>query len=239
MKKFKVVILLSISLLFALLGFIFYSIFSLFGYSILFYTISVVCLIVGVHAFVYNRTPDSIYNHTVKSILNTFDSILVRSSSVPNLEGRNIVMVMSIDDLVDAQFEIRKPICYLKQTESCSFVLLDDKEAYVYIEKLRDDVLTPVEIAINELKLQNKKQVDIDSEMLQDIERTTVVKLSNQKSYKVSPIRKQQKDKVCIEDTQSIESLTLNEEDITQVLDVVEESLSNTQVLFDDEIEII
>ena len=33
----------------------------------------------------------------------------------------------------------------------------------------------------------------MDSEMLRDIEKTTIVKLSNKKSYKVSPIRKDKK----------------------------------------------
>ena len=92
--------------------------------------------------------------------------------------------------MVDAQLEIRKPICYYKQTESCSFVLLDDKEAYVYIEKLNQDVISPIEIEINEIKLKQKNSEDLDSEMLKDIEKTTIVKLSNKKSYKVSPINK-------------------------------------------------
>ena len=35
----------------------------------------------------------------------------------------------------------------------------------------------------------------MDAEMLRDIEKTTVVKLSNKKSYKVSPIRKKEKKK--------------------------------------------
>ena len=92
--------------------------------------------------------------------------------------------------MIDAQLEIRKPICYYKQTESCSFVLLDDKEAYVYVEKLNPDVVSPVEIEINDIKLKQKNSEDLDSEMLKDIEKTTIVKLSNKKSYKVSPIKK-------------------------------------------------
>ena len=107
------------------------------------------------------------------------------------LNENNIDLVDNIDDMVDAQLEIRKPICYYKQTESCSFVLLDDKEAYVYVEKLNDSVLSPVEIEINDIKMKQKNSEDIDSEMLRDIEKTTIVKLSNKKSYKVSPIRKE------------------------------------------------
>ena len=35
----------------------------------------------------------------------------------------------------------------------------------------------------------------MDSEMLQDIDKTTIIKLSNKKSYKVSPIRKNKEEK--------------------------------------------
>ena len=87
---------------------------------------------------------------------------------------------------------LEKPICYLKQSENCAFMLLDEKEVYVYITKLNEDEITPVEIEINNMKYRKKTSSDIDSEMLQDIDKTTIVKLSNKKSYKVSPIRDKQ-----------------------------------------------
>ena len=160
------------------------------GYSIICFTVAVILIIFGIKFVLDSSNPNKAYESNIRSILNTFDSILVKSNSIPKLIGRNIIIVDNIDDMVDAQLEIRKPICYYKQTESCSFVLLDDKEAYVYVEKLNEDVLSPVEIEINDIKLKQKNQEDIDSEMLKDIERTTIVKLSNKKSYKVSPIRK-------------------------------------------------
>ena len=160
------------------------------GYSIICFTVAVILLIFGTKFIVDSSDPNKAYESSVRNILNTFDSILVKSNGVPKLIGRNIIIVDNMDDMVDAQLEIRKPICYYKQTESCSFVLLDDKEAYVYVEKLKDDVLSPVEIEINDIKVKQKNSEDMDSEMLRDIERTTIVKLSNKKSYKVSPIRK-------------------------------------------------
>ena len=153
----------------------------------------------GVGLIITGSSPERIYEATVKDILVTFDSILIKNNEVPKIDGRNVIFVQSIDDLVDAQLEIRKPICYFKQSESCSFVLLDDKEAYVYIEKLNEDVISPVEIAIRDEKIKNKSNSDIDAEMLKDIEKTTIVKLSNQKSYKISPVRKKEKPKDEIE----------------------------------------
>ena len=163
------------------------------GYWYICAAVGVVALGFGIKFVFDNSSPAKAYESNVRNILNTFDSILVQSNSVPKLEGRNIIYVETIDDLVDAQLEIRKPICYYKQTESCSFALLDDKEAYIYIEKLNDDVVSPLEIEIKENKLKTKNADEMDSEMLRDIEKTTIVKLSNKKSYKVSPIRKDKK----------------------------------------------
>ena len=168
-------------------------------YMMLLFAIAAVILSMGVGLIITGRSPERIYEATVKDILVTFDSILIKNNEVPKIDGRNVIFVQSIDDLVDAQLEIRKPICYFKQSESCSFVLLDDKEAYVYIEKLNDDVISPVEIAIRDEKIKNKSNSDIDAEMLKDIEKTTIVKLSNQKSYKISPVRKKEKPKDEIE----------------------------------------
>ena len=188
-KNLKGIIFLGLSLLCIIIGVILINK-SLMEYAIFLFTVAFVLAVFGIGNFIYGNDPVKVYESTVKRILNTYDSILVKSSSVPRLDGKNIILVETIDDLVDAQLEIRKPICYLKQTESCSFVLLDEKEAFVYVEKLNDDVVSPVEIELKELKVREKDRDDMDSEMLKAIDKTTVVKLSNRKSYKVSPIRK-------------------------------------------------
>ena len=188
-KNLKGAVFLGLSLLCIIVGVIFINK-SLMEYAIFLFTVAFVLAVFGIGNFLYGNNPAKVYESTVKRILNTYDSILVKSSSVPRLDGKNIILVETIDDLVDAQLEIRKPICYLKQTESCSFVLLDEKEAYVYVEKVNDDVTSPIEIEIRESRIRGKNIEEMDAEMLRDIERTTIVKLSNKKSYKVSPIRK-------------------------------------------------
>ena len=164
----------------------------LYGYCILSITFGIVFLLLGISNLLKSQSHEKKYDWEIKDILKTFDSILVKSSEIPNLDNRNIIVVESIDDLVDAQLEIRKPICYLKQTESCSFVLLDDKEAYVYVAKINENILSPIEIVIKESKIKRKNRDEMDSEMLRDIEKTTIVKLSNKKSYKISPVRKKE-----------------------------------------------
>ena len=165
------------------------------GYSILAFTVSAIFGLFGIHSILCNRNPNQVYENEVKDMLNTYDSILLKCGSVPEFGDRNVIRVESMDDLIDAQFEIRKPICYLKQSETCSFMLLDDKEVYVYVHKLHEDTLSPVEIEINNLKFRKKENSDMDSEMLQDIDKTTIIKLSNKKSYRVSPIRKKNVEK--------------------------------------------
>lgn len=190
-KKMKVIMLLIGTIAF-LGGGAFFLISHLEGYAILCFTVAVILLLYGIVTIINNRNPNKVYESRIKDILNTFDSILVQINTAPKLEGRSIIIVETMDDMIDAQLEIRKPICYLKQTESCSFILLDDKEVYIYIEKLNESITSPIEIELNEIKLKQKNADEMDSEMLRDIDKTTIIKLSNKKSYKVSPVRKKQ-----------------------------------------------
>ena len=220
-------------------------------YCILLFTAAGVSLLVGIR-FMFRQTGNA-YERNIKDILNTFDSVLVKSSTVPDMTGRSIIELSSIDDLVDAQLEIRKPICYLKQVESCSFVLLDDKVAYIYIEKVQPDVVSPVEIELNNLKIQRKREKDIDSEMLESIDKTTIVKLSNQKSYKVSPVRKkgeeqqvQQQEQQVEENLQYTQQLEVQHDtDTPQIIKVLEDvtavftDLPKKILKADDDIEIL
>ena len=197
------------------------------GYAILGFTLAGIFVIVAVTSFFNNHNPNRFYESKVRDILNTYVSILVKSSSVPTLIGRNIILVESMEDLIDAQLELRKPICYLKQTESCSFILLDDKEAYIYVEKLNDSVESPVDIELNEIRIKSKNAEEMDSEMLRDIEKTTIVKLSNKKSYKVSPVRK---NKPVVEEPVDVNNEVSSTEVVVNSQPVVEESVVSTVV---------
>ena len=190
-KGLKGFIFLSIAVVCVVVGVLFIQK-SMTEYSIFLFAVAFVLIVFGIGDLLYGNNPTKLFESKVKRILNTYDSILVKSTSVPRLDGKNIFLVETIDDLVDAQLEIRKPICYLKQTESCSFVLLDDQAAYVYVEKVNEEITSPIEIEIKESRIRGKNIDEMDAEMLREIERTTIVKLSNKKSYKVSPIRKKE-----------------------------------------------
>ena len=107
-------------------------------------------------------TKEEKYETKLKKILKTYDSVLVETRKVPVIDSEKIILVNSIDDLIDAQTELRKMIYFFKQTDNCSFILFDQNQAIIYILKKNDDILSPLEIEINNNKIKNKNKGDID-----------------------------------------------------------------------------
>ena len=158
-------------------------------YTIFFATLSAVVLLgIVIYAF-DNRDEKSLYLSSLKKLLTSYDAVLVDSENLPELRGKNILVVTNISDMIDAQIEIRKPIYYKRELDSCAFVIIDGKEACVYVMKQNDDVINPLEVRINELAEESNKPKNSKS-VLSEIEKTTIIKLDNKKSYKVSPVRK-------------------------------------------------
>ena len=152
--------------------------------------------------------------------MKTFDAILVKTDELPEIDGRSIVLVPDFEDLVDAQIEIRKPIYYKKDVRSSIYVLLDDKQACITLLKVDKNENSIFDIYIQEQK--NKKN-KFDQNILTGIENTTVVKLDNNKSYKVSPIRDEEVKQV--KDTKEIKKSL---ENLPKLKDTID--LSKTQV---------
>lgn len=175
------------------------------AYAILTSTIAVI--LIAYTVIYYNETRDNstIYKNRLKRIINSFDSILVKSEKIPDMRKHSIIKVASIEDLVYAQMVIKKPIYFYEEEKSCSFILIDDNEICVYILKSNIEDITTTEILIEEIR-NEPEIVDIDHSILDDIDNTTIIKLDNHKSYKVSPIRPKKTEYI---------------KDITQVLDVV------------------
>ncbi len=209
MKKWNKIGLLTL-LLIALLGSSYFLyIKEYINYVIITSTFSAICALVLINTLVSTRSEDSLYKSKLRQILRTYDSVLVKSKNLPKLDEKNIIKVDSIEDMVDAQMEIRKPIYYQEQTQSCAFVLLDNTEACIYILKVNDDVLCPLEIEIKELEIKKKAEESKDSnvnisedtsEMLNGLENTTIIRVKKGKYIKVSPLKKN-KDKKLVRET--------------------------------------
>ena len=128
-----------IGLLFSLVATLFLVYNGLAMYAIFTVALVLISLYLLVMNLINSRDEDSIYESELKNILKTYDAVLINSENIPDLVGRNIIKVSSIEDLIDAQVEIRKPVYYKKEFDSCTFILLDDKEACIIFASLIDN----------------------------------------------------------------------------------------------------
>lgn len=118
------------------------------NYLIVTLTLAIVSLIALILYIKNTRSADAIYRSQFKNILKSYDAILISSANLPKLTDRNIIKVTSIEELVDAQMEIRKPIYYKLEEKYCSFVLLDQSEACFFVLKESEDLVTPLDLVL-------------------------------------------------------------------------------------------
>lgn len=111
---------------------------------------------------------DKKYYRKIRKIIKTYNSILVKCKAIPMLNDKNIIMVDSMDGMVNAEIETRKPILYFMENESVSFMLLDGTEAYIHIIKLHEGVESSVENIIK--NMENAKNTFV-KEILSNIEK--------------------------------------------------------------------
>ena len=146
----------------------------------------------------YSKNEKENFESNVNNILRLYNSILVKTNSFPDIQDKVIIKLDNIEDLIDAQLEIRKPIYYIKQVQTCSFILIDNDEALVYIMKRNDDDISALDIIIKDINIirkQEDRRKNISDDLLSDIDRTTIIKLSDTRQFKVSPVRKTKKKK--------------------------------------------
>lgn len=196
MKRRGKVVILGILFIVALVTLILLLSNKLYSYGIVAGTVTLILFVVFIIVCFNSRDEESVYKSKLNKLLKTYDSILVKSSTLPSLDDRNIIQVDSFQDLINAQLEIRKPIYYKLQVSCCSFLLLDDKEACTYILKSNDNVVSDLDILINEKKIVDKKKEKDDYSILKNIDKTSIIMLDNSKSFKVSPIREKKKDDI-------------------------------------------
>ena len=150
-------------------------------FAIVTITLTIILLIYLITNALETKSPEYIYNKTVKDLLKTYETILVDVNKLPELEVKNIINTSSFEKMVDVQYELKKPILYKKCLTTCSFILLDTETAYVYILRVNEDVLSPLDPIIESIEINNKKRRK---------EKKTIIKLDDSKEYKVSPVRK-------------------------------------------------
>lgn len=133
-RKVKILLLVILIIGLSLLSFYLWNS-DLINYLIISLTILLVLILVLIVYVKHTMSPDKIYNGDLNRILKSYDNILVEINKFPKLDDKNIIEVKSMEELIDAQVEIRKPIYFKLEDDACSFILLDGDEACVFIFK--------------------------------------------------------------------------------------------------------
>lgn len=195
----------------------------LYTYLIIVVPILFILLFFSIKGIRTKYSPEDEYNIFLKEILKTYDAVLINVVEMPSVDGRSIVKVSNFEDLIDAQIEIRKPIYYKRDDRSTIFVLLDDKQVCINILKVDEEENTQFDRWLADIEKEKNK---FDESILAGIENTTIVRLDNNKSYRVIPIK--DNDKKAIKDSKELEKTLA---DLPKLKDTIE--LSNTQFFKD------
>lgn len=156
-------------------------------YSIIF---TIFFFILFVIAYLQSDDEKAVYKSNLKSILKTYDVILVKVDNIPEFDLKTVAYANSIDDLLNAQIEVRKPIYYYLDESCCSFILIDEKITLIYVLKQNDNSESTLINFINENTPHKKKEKKLKE--IEDLDKTTVIEL-NDKLFKISPVRNKKK----------------------------------------------
>ena len=91
------------------------------------------------------------YIYLLKRTLKIYNPVLVETKNFPETKNKSVLKVGDMNDLVNAQYEIKKPIYYIKGDDSTVFYLIDNDVILVYFIKIYDDVLSSLEIKLDNL----------------------------------------------------------------------------------------
>ena len=80
-----------------------------------------------------------------------YNYLLKETKNFPDIKNKSILKVGDMDDLVNAQYEIKKPIYYIKSEDYTVFYILDNDVILVNFIKKDESVLTSLEIKIDNL----------------------------------------------------------------------------------------
>lgn len=173
-------------------------------YSYITATLFILVVAVLIMYIIKTRSPESLFKSKIKNIINTYDSILVKVDILPDLSNKDIVYIDKFESLIKSQGEVKKPIFYSVTEKTASFVLIDNNLVCYSIIKENEDLIDPVE---SKLMVANAKKniKDIDESILADLEHTTIIKLPNIGTYRVSPVRKKEekKEEIVIKETEA------------------------------------
>ena len=159
------------------------------NYFIITATLTVVLFVfLCFEVFKSKKTEEKQYNKELNELLKKYDSILVYCDEDYEIDGELVVFVKNFDDLVRYCDEINRTIVYVKDEDSSAFYLKNSNELLVYVMRKYKDVKSKLEQRIDNMIANAEAEEDADADILDDIEKTTIIKLKNNKIFKVSPM---------------------------------------------------
>ena len=120
------------------------------SFALLFIGLFLVLIGYLVYGVFSNKNEKEIFYNTVNRIVKNYSALLVESS-IPSFVGKDIIYVKNIDNLANAAIQLRKPIYFIKDKESCAFIVIDDVTTLVTILKVNNSSDNRVENIINEM----------------------------------------------------------------------------------------
>ncbi|MBR3523193.1 MAG: hypothetical protein IKN87_00710 [Bacilli bacterium] len=155
------------------------------NYAIVFVTIMAILIIYLVYLMIRKTDDESNYLRTIKRILRIYNSDIVYLENEYNFANDDVLKVKSFNDLVKAHEQLDTPIMYLGEDNSSVFMVKTDKELLYYVFYKNDKSKSLFVEKIN-------KHLDLidEKKLTDDIDSNTIVKLSNDKTYKVILIKK-------------------------------------------------
>ena len=164
-NKVKLIILIMILILFIGIDILLFS-FKIFDYLIVSGLITIMLFVLNISEVNKSNMDDNKkYLYLLNKTMKIYNPILVETKNFPVLKDKSILKVGKMRDLINAQYEIKKPVYYIKNDDSTVFYLLDQDVMLVYFIKLYEDKDTSLERSLNKLDSLNKGKV-LDLEIL-------------------------------------------------------------------------
>ena len=158
-------------------------------YSIVSGTIAALLLISVIIYINCTKSDEAIYKSKLNNLLKTYDSILVHIDKIPDFKDKNVMEIETFEELMNVQEEVKKPIFYKVNDKTSAFILIDNNVACSYFLKENKELIDPIEEKIaKDQKIKDTQ--NIDESILSHIDKTTIIKFKNNKSFKVSPMKK-------------------------------------------------
>lgn len=228
MKSKKLVVLVLISVILVVLSILLFSN-NMSEYVILTGTFLCVCIVFIIdEARNVFSSDKSLYDSKIDKLIKTYNPILISTSSFPNLKDKSILPVEKIEDLFDAQAEVREPIYYIRTNDSTAFYIINDESILINFIKV-DEEETQLEA-----DFKKAQQLAVNLDNIKDIDHTIVIQ-DKEKSFSISPLHKKKEKEAKKEEVKE----EVKEEKVEEVKEEPKEEKIETKKVVKEEVEII